>query len=93
VGLLKCFRGVYSLLHHFDDGGPSETSVCFNETTRHYVPDGSHLYSRRRENLNGQAYVGVVVGNVFIDTCSCAAAALVCAIYTLLGTDDSTVWP
>jgi hypothetical protein len=29
----------------------SETSVSFYETTRHSVPEDSHLYSRRLENL------------------------------------------
>jgi hypothetical protein len=28
----------------------SETSVYFNETTRHSIPQGSHLQTRRREN-------------------------------------------
>jgi hypothetical protein len=29
----------------------SETSVYFNETTRRYIPEGSNLYTCRRENL------------------------------------------
>jgi hypothetical protein len=29
----------------------SETSVYYNETTRSYIPNGSHLHTRRLENL------------------------------------------
>jgi hypothetical protein len=29
----------------------SETSVYFNETTRHYIPAHCHLHTHRRENL------------------------------------------
>jgi hypothetical protein len=29
----------------------SETSVYSNEITRRYIPEGSHLHNRRRENL------------------------------------------
>jgi hypothetical protein len=29
----------------------SETSVYFNETTRRYIPEGSNIHTRRRENL------------------------------------------
>jgi hypothetical protein len=32
----------------------SETAVYFNETTRHYVPEGCHLRTRRRENLQSR---------------------------------------
>jgi hypothetical protein len=28
-----------------------ETSVCFNETTRRYIPGGYYLHTRHRENL------------------------------------------
>jgi hypothetical protein len=29
----------------------SDTSVCTNETTRRYIPEGCHFRTRRRENL------------------------------------------
>jgi hypothetical protein len=29
----------------------SETSVYSNETTWRYIPEGSHIHTRRRENL------------------------------------------
>jgi hypothetical protein len=29
----------------------SKTSVSFHQTTRHNVPEDSHLHTRRRENL------------------------------------------
>jgi hypothetical protein len=29
----------------------SETSVYYNETTRRYIPEGSDLHTRCRENL------------------------------------------
>jgi hypothetical protein len=29
----------------------SETSVFSNDTARPYIPEGSNLYARRRENL------------------------------------------
>jgi hypothetical protein len=32
----------------------SEMSVYSNETTRRYNPDGSHLLTRRRENMNSR---------------------------------------
>jgi hypothetical protein len=36
----------------------SETSVNFYHTTRRYNPEDSHLYTRRRENLNSYVSVG-----------------------------------
>jgi hypothetical protein len=33
----------------------SETSVYSKETTRRYIPEGSKLHTRRRENLKSQA--------------------------------------
>jgi hypothetical protein len=41
------FRGAYCLHHQGD-----ETSVYFNETTRRYIPQGCHVLTRRRQNLN-----------------------------------------
>jgi hypothetical protein len=32
----------------------SETPVHLNETTRRYIPEDSHLHTRRRENLKSQ---------------------------------------
>jgi hypothetical protein len=29
----------------------SETPVCSNEATRRYIPEGSHVHTRRRENM------------------------------------------
>jgi hypothetical protein len=29
----------------------SETSICSNETTRRYIPEGFNLHTRRRENM------------------------------------------
>jgi hypothetical protein len=29
----------------------SETSVCFHQTTRHYIPEGCHIHTRRYDNL------------------------------------------
>jgi hypothetical protein len=29
----------------------SDTSVYSNKTTRHYIPECSHLHTRRRENM------------------------------------------
>jgi hypothetical protein len=40
------FRGA-DCLHR--QGG--ETLVYFDETTRHYIPEGCHLHKHRRENL------------------------------------------
>jgi hypothetical protein len=42
----KHFKGAYCLHHQ---GGES---VCFYETTRRNIPDGCHLHTCRRENLN-----------------------------------------
>jgi hypothetical protein len=33
-----------------------ETSVYSNETTRRYIPEGSYLHTRRRENLKSHMY-------------------------------------
>jgi len=38
----------------------SETSVTFNETTRRYRPEGCHLHTRRRENLNSHKTTNVI---------------------------------
>jgi len=37
------------IFHRPDDG--CSTHICSNETTRHYIPEGSNLHTRRRENL------------------------------------------
>jgi hypothetical protein len=37
----------------------SETLVNFYQTTRHYNPEDSHLYTHRRENL--KSYLTVIV--------------------------------
>jgi hypothetical protein len=29
----------------------SDTSACFNEITQRHIPEGCHLYPRRRDNL------------------------------------------
>jgi hypothetical protein len=36
----------------------SETSV-YSETTRRYIPEGSHVHARRRENLKSHKIVGL----------------------------------
>jgi hypothetical protein len=36
----------------------SETSVCSNETTLHYIPEGSHRHTRRRDNLKSHICEG-----------------------------------
>jgi hypothetical protein len=33
----------------------ADTSVYFDETTRRYIPDSCHLYTRRRENLKSHS--------------------------------------
>jgi hypothetical protein len=35
----------------------SETSVNIYQTTRHNIPDDSHLHSRRRENLKSHQHI------------------------------------
>jgi hypothetical protein len=42
---------VKKMSHRPDDGGMSETSVNFYQITRRNNSEGSHLYTRRRENL------------------------------------------
>jgi hypothetical protein len=37
--------------HLMEKARTSETSVYSNETTWRYIPEGSHLHTRRRENL------------------------------------------
>jgi hypothetical protein len=38
----------------------SEASVYFNETTRRYIPEECHLYSRRRENLTFNFLLSII---------------------------------
>jgi hypothetical protein len=38
----------------------SETSVNFYQTTRRNIPEGSHFYTRRRENLKSHHIVHLV---------------------------------
>jgi hypothetical protein len=33
----------------------SETSVCFNKTTRRYIPESCHLHSCRREKVKSHS--------------------------------------
>jgi hypothetical protein len=51
VGVDRRVRGVDCLPQGDGAGRTSETSVYFNDTTRLYIPEGSHLLTRRRENL------------------------------------------
>jgi hypothetical protein len=53
VGVDRRFRGAYCLQQPGDDDEvrTSETSVCYNETTRRYIGEGSNLHTRRRKNL------------------------------------------
>jgi hypothetical protein len=53
VEIFRRFRGA-CCLHHLGDekaAGTSETSVDFYQSTRHNIPEDSHLHTRRRENL------------------------------------------
>jgi hypothetical protein len=38
----------------------SEISVCFNVTTRRYIPEDSKLHTRRRENLKSHWHVNCI---------------------------------
>jgi hypothetical protein len=38
----------------------SETSVYFNETTLRYIPEGCHVHTFRRENLQGHEKICVL---------------------------------
>jgi hypothetical protein len=40
--------------------GTSEMSVYFNETTRRYIPENCHRYSRCRENLKSHVICTVL---------------------------------
>jgi hypothetical protein len=49
------------MLHRLDTqvmqaAGASETSANFDQTTRRYNPEDSHLHTRSRENLKSQDY-------------------------------------
>jgi len=48
---LKTLLVVYKYNRPDDEARTSETSVCFNVTTRHYIPEDFKLHTRRRENL------------------------------------------
>jgi hypothetical protein len=43
----------------------SETSVYSSATTRRYIPEGSHLHTRRRENL--KSHILLIVLLIAID--------------------------
>jgi hypothetical protein len=45
------FRGAYCLHHQGDGGGARETSGCFNEGLRNYIPEECILHTRSSENL------------------------------------------
>jgi len=47
------FRGAYSdfIALMMASVRTSETSVCFNETTRHSISENCHLHARRHDNL------------------------------------------
>jgi hypothetical protein len=38
----------------------SETSVYSNETTRRYIPEGSNLHTRRRENPKSHTLICII---------------------------------
>jgi hypothetical protein len=44
-----CNLAVIALM--MEAANTSETSVNFYQTTRHNIPEDSHLHTRRRENL------------------------------------------
>jgi hypothetical protein len=60
----KCFNRLFKkysmeISGRPDDGGSmhiSETSVYFHETARHYIPEGCHLHTRRRDNLKSHLF-------------------------------------
>jgi hypothetical protein len=64
LGIYRRFRGVYCL-HHEGDYHPddevctSETSV-YSETTWRYIREGSHLHSRRYENLKPHIIIIII---------------------------------
>jgi hypothetical protein len=56
------FRGAYCLRHEgiialMVAVRTSETSVCFKETTRRYIPEGCYFYTRRRLNLKSHKFI------------------------------------
>jgi hypothetical protein len=42
---------------NYGEGTNSETSVYFNETTQHCIPEGCHLHTRCREKLNSHVFL------------------------------------
>jgi hypothetical protein len=67
VEIDRSFRGVYCLYRQCDEVitammqavRASETSVYSNETTRRYVHEGSHLHTRRLENLKSHTNISL----------------------------------
>jgi hypothetical protein len=57
------FRGAYCLRHEgiiialMEAVRTSETSVCFKETTRRYIPEGCYFHTRRRLNLKSHKFI------------------------------------
>jgi hypothetical protein len=44
----------------------SETSLYFNDRTRHYIPEDFHLQARRRENLKSHLHIFVLSPIIYI---------------------------
>jgi hypothetical protein len=56
VEVHRRFRSAYCLYHKGE-----ETSVYFNEITRHHIPEGYHLHTRRRESLKSQNHALLLI--------------------------------
>jgi hypothetical protein len=52
----------------------SETSVYSNETTRHYITEGSNLHTRRRENLKSHESFVVYLTTLSVEQTICTAS-------------------
>jgi hypothetical protein len=68
VGVDRRFRGAYCLAQMMNAVRTSETSISCNETTRRYIPEGSNLNTRRRENLKSHKInqlISIIVVPVF----------------------------
>jgi hypothetical protein len=58
----------------------SETSAYFYETARVYIPEGCHLYTRRRNNLKSHS-----LGSVHVYLISIRMTSLVFSFNVIVG--------
>jgi hypothetical protein len=83
LGVDRCFRGITLVMEAV---WTSEMLVYSSETTRRYIPEGSHLYSHRCENLKSHKSHSHVICliDIYMPCCGSLLDYFILPIHTTL---------